>query len=78
MTNPEDNPVKRVVKLSTTSRPPVLQLVCPGCRAVRKCHSVGTAVIAKRRREVVRCAAADCQLTWVPERGHVPAAPPAA
>lgn len=69
---------KRIVKLSTTSRPPVVSLVCPGCRAIRRVKPVGHAVINKRRREAVQCTADDCQLTWVPERAAIPDPPAAA
>lgn len=67
--------MKRHVKVSTRSRPAALALHCPACRTLRRCVSAGTATIAGKRREVVRCTAADCGLQWVPERSHLPDTP---
>jgi hypothetical protein len=69
---------KRLVKLSTASRPPVVSLVCPGCRAVRRVKPVGAATIGRQRREVVECLDPSCSLQWLPARSAIPNPPAAA
>jgi hypothetical protein len=65
----------RITRVSRTSKPAVVQVVCPGCRGIRRAQPVGTAVIGKQRKEVLQCLDADCGLTWVPTRSAIPEAP---
>lgn len=64
----------RLVRTAKTSRPPQISLHCPSCRAVRRVKPVGTAVIAKQRREAVQCSERSCELVWIPAKQHVPTA----
>lgn len=67
----------RIAKVSRTSKTPAVQLVCPACRAIRRCQPVGTGTVRKIRRELVECLAADCGLIWAPARTHLTAVPTA-
>lgn len=68
----------RLTRTSRTPRVPVISLVCPGCRALRRCKPVGAGTVAGKRRELVECTDSACALVWAPARRHIPAAPPAA
>ncbi|NNN36120.1 hypothetical protein HLK59_38320 [Streptomyces sp. S3(2020)] len=50
-------------------------LLCPACRAQRRCRAVGTATVASQRREVVECGEASCGLQWVATRQDLTTAP---
>ncbi|MFC9631406.1 hypothetical protein ACFTY8_19445 [Streptomyces mirabilis] len=60
------------------TKPVHVLLLCPACRAQRRCRPVGTAVVGKRRREVVECGDKSCGLQWVAAREHLDATPTAA
>lgn len=68
----------RLAKTSRTSRPPTVQLHCPGCRTTRTCRVVGSGTVAGKRREIVQCGDKNCELVWVPGRTHLAATPTAA
>lgn len=68
----------RMTKVSRTAKTPVVEVVCPACRATRRCGSVGTATVRNRRREVLECPDPACQLQWLPVRNHLTATPTAA
>lgn len=68
----------RLTRTAKTARTPVITLMCPACRCLRKCRPVGTAVVAKRRREVLECTFESCGLQWLPARTHLAAVPTAA
>lgn len=53
------------------TRPVTITLLCPSCRQNRTCRAVGTATVAKRRRELVQCLEPSCELVWLPSRGHL-------
>ncbi|MEY9839681.1 hypothetical protein [Streptacidiphilus sp. EB103A] len=67
-----------LVRVSRTSRPPGVQVLCPACRSIRKARPVGVATIDGKRREILQCSEKTCELTWVPSKAHVPASAPRA
>lgn len=62
----------RILKTSTRSpRKIYIQALCPSCRGVRKCQSVGTGTVDGRRREIVRCTEKSCEIEFLPQRRHL-------
>lgn len=68
----------RLTKVSCTSKTPAVQVVCPACRATRRCRSIGTATVNRTRREVLECGEPTCGLQWLPARTHLTITPTAA
>jgi hypothetical protein len=69
----------RLTRTSTKAPKKVfIQALCPSCRGVRRCLSVGTGTVDGRRREIIRCTAKDCELEFLPVRDHLVDTPKAA
>ncbi|WP_152626493.1 hypothetical protein [Streptacidiphilus carbonis] len=61
----------RLTRVSRSSKPAIVKLMCPSCRSVRRCSPVGIATIGRRRREVLECSESTCGLQWIPVRDHI-------
>lgn len=62
----------RLQRVSTKApRKVYIQALCPSCRGVRKCQSVGTGTVDGRRREILRCTSPDCETEFLPRRRHL-------
>jgi len=68
----------RIAKTSRTAKTPVVALICPACRGVRKCKPVGSGSVGGKRRDIVQCGDRSCELVWVPQRDHLADTPQAA
>lgn len=77
-TTTETKVTTRMLKTARKPRKPVIVLLCPSCRASRRCTPAGTASVDGKRREVVQCSEKTCELLWVPAKIHVPASAPQA
>lgn len=72
--SPEE-PQSSKEKPVAATKPVYAILLCPACRAQRRCRAVGTATVGRQQRDVLQCTDASCELVWCPGREHLTDAP---
>jgi len=68
----------RIAKPPPPPKTPVVPLVCPAGRAIRKCNPVGSGSVGGKRREIIQCGDRACELVRVPQRDPLADTPQAA